>query len=63
MESVNIFDPGQWADVGGWWLLVSVAVGSLVLAAGKLAGPRWDEWFDQPVGKSSPGDEWTQRRS
>ena len=58
---MNLFDPNQWADVHGLWLLIAVAVGTLVLAAAKLAGPRWDEWFDQPVGHSDPGDDWTRR--
>jgi len=48
---VNIFDPWQWADAGGFWLLVAVVVGTLVLAATKLAGPRWDEWLDQPINR------------
>jgi hypothetical protein len=58
---VNIFDPNQWADAGGWWLLIAVAVGTLVLAATKVAGPLWDEWLDQPLGHSPPDDDWTRR--
>ena len=60
---MNIFDPNQWANVSGWWLLIAIVVGTLVLTASKLAGPRWDEWFDQPLGRSEPGDDWTRQRA
>jgi hypothetical protein len=56
--AVNIFDPGQWADAGGLWLLVAVMGGTLVLAATKLAGPRWDDWLDQRIGRGSIRDDW-----
>ena len=55
---MNIFDPGQWSDVTGWVSLVVVSVGTLVLAATKLAGPRWDDWLDQRIGRGSIRDDW-----
>jgi hypothetical protein len=58
LGALNIFDPGQWADAGGLWLLVGVMVGTLVLAATKLAGPRWDDWLDQRIGRGSVRDDW-----
>jgi hypothetical protein len=62
-EVQNIFDPGQWADSGGWWLLVGAMVGTLVLVASKLAGPRWDDWLDERVGRGSVQDDWPDRPS
>jgi hypothetical protein len=55
---VNIFDPGQWSDATGWVSVVVVSVGTLVLAATKLAGPRWDDWLDQRIGRGSIRDDW-----
>ncbi len=60
---MNIFDPNQWAHVGGLWVLTAVVAGTLALAASKLAGPTWDDWFDQPLGHSDPGDDWTRQRA
>ncbi len=55
---MNIFDPGQWADAGGLWILAGVAAGTLVLAATKLAGEQWDDWLDQRIGRGSIRDDW-----
>jgi hypothetical protein len=60
---VNIWDPGQWADAGGLWLLVAIIVGTLVLVAAKLAGPDWDDWLDERIGRGSIRDDWPWRRS
>ncbi len=57
-----IYDPTQWADATGWWWLLAASVGSLVLAAAKLAGPRWDDWLDERVGRGSISDDWPRRR-
>jgi hypothetical protein len=59
---VNIWDPGQWADAGGLWLLVAIIVGTLVLVAAKLAGPDWDDWLDERIGRGSVEDDWPTRR-
>ena len=59
---MNIWDPGQWADVDGLWTLIAVIVGSLVLVAGKLAGPDWDDWLDERLGRGSIRDDWPFRR-
>ena len=58
LKTVNIFDPGQWADSDGWWLLMAAMAGTLVLVASKLGGPRWDDWLDQRVGRGSIRDDW-----
>jgi len=55
---VNIFDPRDWADAAGWWQLAAAAVGTLVLAASKLVGPRWDDWLDERIGRGSVRDDW-----
>ncbi|HJR25675.1 MAG TPA: hypothetical protein VJ804_09390 [Acidimicrobiales bacterium] len=62
LTAVNIWDPGQWADVDGLWLLIAVIVGTLVLAAAKLAGPDWDDWLDERLGRGSIRDDWPFRR-
>jgi hypothetical protein len=58
---VNVLDPGQWADAGGWWLLLGVMAGTLVLVATKLAGARWDDWLDERVGRGSVRGDWPKR--
>lgn len=59
---MNIFDPGQWADPSGLWSLAAVIIGTLVLVASKLAGPEWDDWLDERVGRGSVRDDWPTRR-
>lgn len=55
---MNIWDPAQWADSSGLWILLGVMAGTLVLVATKLAGERWDDWLDQRVGRGSIRDDW-----
>lgn len=59
---MNIFDPGQWVDAAGLWQLLGVCVGTLVLAAAKLAGSQWDDWLDERTGRGSVRDDWPDRR-
>jgi hypothetical protein len=54
----NLFDSSQWADVAGLWQLGGMALGTLVLVAARLAGPRWDDWLDERVGRGSVRDDW-----
>jgi hypothetical protein len=58
---VNIFDPGMWAESAGWWKLLAVMAGTLVLVGTKLAGERWDDWLDERVGRGSIQDDWPSR--
>ena len=46
---MNLFDPTQWAETFGWVKLMGVCVGTCVLVAAKLAGSRWDDWFEESV--------------
>ena len=47
---MNVFDPTQWADVGGWFVLMAVSLGTVVLVGVKIAGTRHAEWLDEPIG-------------
>lgn len=55
---MNLFDPRHWADVGGWFALMGVSLGTVVLVSVKLAGDRWDDWLDERVGRGSVRDDW-----
>ena len=53
---MNLFDPTQWAETFGWVKLMGVCCGTCVLVAVKIAGARWEEWLDEPVGGRSVDD-------
>lgn len=47
---VNLFDPTQWADIGGWFTLVAVSIATCVLVGVKIAGGRCEEWLEERLG-------------
>lgn len=54
---MNLFDPTQWADIGGWFMLMGVSAGTCVLVGVKIAGSRYEDWLEDRVGRSSPPDD------
>ena len=55
---MNLYDPTQWANAAGFWTLLIVLAGTLLLAGVKLVGPRWDDWLDEHDGRGSVRDDW-----
>lgn len=53
---MNLFDPMQWADMGGWITLMAVSAGTFVLVGVKIAGSRCEEWLEDRLGSSSRDD-------
>ena len=59
---MNVFDPTQWADVGGWFVFMAVSFCTFVLVAVKIAGARHEEWLDEPIGHRRDDDLPIERR-
>lgn len=54
---MNLFDPTQWADVGGWFTFVVVSTGTCVLVGVKIAGRRCEDWLESRLGGDSTPDD------
>ena len=55
---MNLYDPTQWVNQAGFWTLVVVSVGTLLLLTVKLFAPVWDDWLDERRGRGSVRDDW-----
>lgn len=57
--SYNVFDPGQWADVTGFAVVVGMAVVTVVGVLANMArSGRWGDWLDEVSGRGSVDDSW-----
>lgn len=61
---MNLFDPTQWAVISGWFQLIGVSVGTLVLVGVKLAAGHHEDWLETRVGSDDgiPFDQRWRRR-
>ncbi len=57
----NVFDPSQWADSTGFFVVAAMGVLTLVGALAKLAASgKWADWLDETRGRGSISDPWEQ---
>ncbi|MGH9136447.1 MAG: hypothetical protein ACRD0G_05275 [Acidimicrobiales bacterium] len=54
----QLWNPGNWANPEGYWLLWLAIIVTLVGILAKLAGLQWDDWLDERVGRGSVEDDW-----
>lgn len=60
-SNFNVFDPSQWANVSGFFVIVVVAVVTLVGVGLKLTTSRWSDWLDETHGRGSVDDPWEEQ--